>query len=515
MPAHDQDQLKPIQPIHPIGCLDGSRVYSRRRAGRAVFAVTLMMLVLLGSLNALVQLPPGTVKAAGVAGAAAGTAQTKYPGSIDMLAWMPDSSGILFLSDTDLYRIAANGKGLQYICSGINFILPGPAGQLLAGDGKNLLGLSLLTGTAFPISSKTPAAFNSGMQSGNGLRRAAWSINSNTAYFGSADGYIMSYDPPTGKLTALERGLDPQVISESATGLERLVFWTLSSSAQGAATGQIRIREWQSAQSGQSGQPTQPTQSGQSGQSGQPISSTSASAISFAPALPPGRSPVWLSANEIAYIASIKGNNQLVLAKVGAGAGAGTSAANATANTNTASAALTFQSDFSFLTIQLAAYEDPAEAEAFVSVCQPLCAPYPMYIVEAEVKNAKWYRVRVGIFKDKTSLNAALENILIALKNVAAWEGSYFFSTAMNDFGWLCAAPDGTFLIFSLMNAIYRYNRQDQSVVCLYAPVKFTPGINTNAILSPDGEKIAFVDDSGRLKIMSARGDQLTTILDR
>ncbi|MGI5853649.1 MAG: hypothetical protein ACOX8I_04945, partial [Bacillota bacterium] len=70
MPAHDQDQLKPIQPIHPIGCLDGSRVYSRRRAGRAVFAVTLMMLVLLGSLNALVQLPPGTVKAAGAAGVA-------------------------------------------------------------------------------------------------------------------------------------------------------------------------------------------------------------------------------------------------------------------------------------------------------------------------------------------------------------------------------------------------------------------------------------------------------------
>ena len=407
-----------------------------------------------------------------------GAAQAKSPRTIDMLAWMPDSTCLLFLADNDLYSIAANGKGLQYICSGIDFILPGPAGQLLAGDGKNLLGLSLLTGATFPLSEKTPAAFNCDMPAGKGLRRASWSLLSNTAYYGSTDGYIMSYEASTGKLTAVEKGLDPQVTAVSSTGSERherLVFWT----ATPTAAGQIRIRNLQPAASSSA--------------------SGSASSLSFAPALPSGRSPVWLAPNEIAYVTSTKGNHQLALAKVSPEKGA----------------ALTHQSAFAFQTIQLAAYLDPAEAAAFVSMCRPLCAPYPLYVVEAEVNKTKWYRVRVGIFKNKTGLTLALDHILPAMRTAAAWDGKYFIDTAANDFGWLCPAPDGSFLIFSLMNAVYRYNKQDQSLVCLYEPAYYAPENKTNAILSPDGEKIAFVDESGRLKVMSACGDQPVTILNQ
>lgn len=504
MPACDKDPYGNDQFIYSM--------VRMRRTGKAPLVAAIMLLMLLG-LNFLAWQPSCVAGDVGSEPSADSNdfsaPQTKYPRTIDTLAWMPDSNSILLISDSDLYSIAANGQGLKFICSGIDFILPGPAGQLLAGDGQSLLGLSLLTGATFPISKKAPAAFS--LLAGKGLRRASWSVLSNTAYYGSADGYIMSYEAHTGNLIALEKGLDPQVVSGisavagsaagsnsragsvagsnsgAAPGSERLVFWTTSPTE----TGQIRIRNLQ------------------------PVSSGSVSSTSFAPALPPGRSPVWLARNEIAYISSANGNNQLALAKV--------SPENSTANTankagasNTAKATLTYQSAFAFQTIQIAAYSDPEEAAAFMNVCRDLCAPYPIYVVEAEVNHTKWYRIRVGIFRNKTSLNTALNHILPVLKTAAAWDGKYFIATTVNSFGWLCPSPDGTFLIFSLMNAVYRYNNQDLTkLVCLYEPTFYAPENKTNAVLSPDGEKIAFVDESGRLKIMSARGDRLTTILNR
>ncbi len=131
------------------------------------------------------------------------------------------------------------------------------------------------------------------------------------------------------------------------------------------------------------------------------------------------------------------------------------------------------------------------------------------------MNHTKWYRIRVGIFNNKTDLNSALDRILPALKTAAAWDGKHFIATATNHFGWLCPSPDGSFLIFSLMNAIYRYNNRDQKLVCLYKPAIYAPENKTNAILSPDGEKVAFLDESGRLRVMSAQGDQLITILNR
>ncbi|HAH97047.1 MAG TPA: hypothetical protein DCL69_09145 [Firmicutes bacterium] len=455
MPAYDNDHDQ----------LRQSLVLPRRTA---VMAAALILLMLLG-LSSLIWQPSGAAEAAG-------SAPRTAPRTIDALVWMPDSNSLLFISDTDLYGIAANGKGLRYICSGIDFVLPGPAGQLLAGDGQSLLGLSLLTGATFPVSEKAPAAVN--MPDAEGLRRASWSLLSNTAYYGSADGDIMAYEAPTGKLTPLEKGLDPQVSLTAGTlRAERLVFWTAAPNE----AGQIRIRDLHSA-----------------------------SARSFAPALPPGRSPVWLAQNEIAYIAAVKGNNQLALAKVSPQTSA--VGANATGATN---AALIYQSAFAFQTIQIAAYTDPEEAAAFISVCQPLCDPYQIYVVAAEVNHTKWYRIRVGIFKNKTDLNSALDRILPALKTAAAWDGKHFIATAANHFGWLCPSPDGSFLIFSLMNAIYRYNNRDQKLVCLYKPAIYAPENKTNAILSPDGEKVAFLDESGRLRVMSAQGDQLITILNR
>lgn len=477
MPAYDNDQLRQ------------SKVRMRRTDAIFTTIMLLMLLMLLG-LNSLAWQPSCLAGAAGSEPSAdsngLGASQTKYPRTIDTLAWMPDSDSILFISDSDLYSIAANGTGLKFVCSGIDFILPGPAGQLLAGDGQSLLGLSLLTGATFPVSEKAPAAFS--LPAGKGLRRASWSLFNNTAYYGSADGYIMSYEAHTGNLATLEKGLDPQVMSGASAiagsiagsnsgaspGSERLVFWTATASPTEA--GQIRIRSLQSA-----------------------------SSKSFAPALPPGRSPVWLTRNVIAYIAAVNGNNQLALAKV--------SPENSAADA--ANAALTYQSAFAFQTVQIAAYSDPEEAVAFMSVCQALCAPYPMYVVEAEVNHTKWYRIRIGIFRNKNSLNTALDHILPVLKTAAAWDGKYFIAAAANDFGWLCPSPDGTFLIFSLMNAVYRYNNRDQKLVCLYEPAFYAPENKANAILSPDGEKIAFLDESGRLKTMSARGDRVTTILNR
>ena len=457
MPAYDNDHDQ----------LRQSLVLPRRTA---VMAAALILLMLLG-LSSLIWQPSGAAEAAG-------SAPRTAPRTIDALVWMPDSNSLLFISDTDLYGIAANGKGLRYICSGIDFVLPGPAGQLLAGDGQSLLGLSLLTGATFPVSEKAPAAVNMPDADAEGLRRASWSLLSNTAYYGSADGDIMAYEAPTGKLTPLEKGLDPQVSLTAGTlRAERLVFWTAAPNE----AGQIRIRDLHSA-----------------------------SARSFAPALPPGRSPVWLAQNEIAYIAAVKGNNQLALAKVSPQTSA--VGANATGATN---AALIYQSAFAFQTIQIAAYTDPEEAAAFISVCQPLCDPYQIYVVAAEVNHTKWYRIRVGIFKNKTDLNSALDRILPALKTAAAWDGKHFIATAANHFGWLCPSPDGSFLIFSLMNAIYRYNNRDQKLVCLYKPAIYAPENKTNAILSPDGEKVAFLDESGRLRVMSAQGDQLITILNR
>ena len=485
MPAYDNDHDQ----------LRQSLVLPRRTA---VMAAALILLMLLG-LSSLIWQPSGAAEAAG-------SAPRTAPRTIDALVWMPDSNSLLFISDTDLYGIAANGKGLRYICSGIDFVLPGPAGQLLAGDGQSLLGLSLLTGATFPVSEKAPAAVN--MPDAEGLRRASWSLLSNTAYYGSADGDIMAYEAPTGKLTPLEKGLDPQVSLTAGTlRAERLVFWTAAPNE----AGQIRIRDLYSASA-------QPPASSKSAASGL------ASARSFAPALPPGRSPVWLAQNEIAYIAAVKGNNQLALAKVSpqtsAADAAGTTSitstsavgANATGATN---AALIYQSAFAFQTIQIAAYTDPEEAAAFISVCQPLCDPYQIYVVAAEVNHTKWYRIRVGIFNNKTDLNSALDRILPALKTAAAWDGKHFIATATNHFGWLCPSPDGSFLIFSLMNAIYRYNNRDQKLVCLYKPAIYAPENKTNAILSPDGEKVAFLDESGRLRVMSAQGDQLITILNR
>ena len=471
MPAYDNDHDQ----------LRQSLVLPRRTA---VMAAALILLMLLG-LSSLIWQPSGAAEAAG-------SAPRTAPRTIDALVWMPDSNSLLFISDTDLYGIAANGKGLRYICSGIDFVLPGPAGQLLAGDGQSLLGLSLLTGATFPVSEKAPAAVN--MPDAEGLRRASWSLLSNTAYYGSADGDIMAYEAPTGKLTPLEKGLDPQVSLTAGTPrAERLVFWTAAPNE----AGQIRIRDLYSASA-------QPPASSKSAASGL------ASARSFAPALPPGRSPVWLAQNEIAYIAAVKGNNQLALAKVSPQTSA--AGANATGATN---AALIYQSAFAFQTIQIAAYTDPEEAAAFISVCQPLCDPYQIYVVAAEVNHTKWYRIRVGIFNNKTDLNSALDRILPALKTAAAWDGKHFIATAANHFGWLCPSPDGSFLIFSLMNAIYRYNNRDQKLVCLYKPAIYAPENKTNAILSPDGEKVAFLDESGRLRVMSAQGDQLITILNR
>ncbi|HBE04993.1 MAG TPA: hypothetical protein DCY85_00710, partial [Firmicutes bacterium] len=131
MPAYDNDHDQ----------LRQSLVLPRRTA---VMAAALILLMLLG-LSSLIWQPSGAAEAAG-------SAPRTAPRTIDALVWMPDSNSLLFISDTDLYGIAANGKGLRYICSGIDFVLPGPAGQLLAGDGQSLLGLSLLTGATFPRS---------------------------------------------------------------------------------------------------------------------------------------------------------------------------------------------------------------------------------------------------------------------------------------------------------------------------------------------------------------------------
>lgn len=208
-----------------------------------------------------------------------------------------------------------------------------------------------------------------------------------------------------------------------------------------------------------------------------------------------GKNPCWLSEDELALLAWDGGGWQVAAMK-----------------RNSRSPAI--QTTLHFYTAQLAAFSSFKEARLFAEACAAFSGTLPVYLVTADVGGTRWYRVRLGIFESVQDLETALSGISPELKRIPAWDGKYFVSRASNEYGWLWASPDGSAIVFEAMGILYRFERSKEALRVLWKPRVLSPWAIREAALSPDGSRLAFIDESGRLNIMPAAGGPAKVILE-
>lgn len=322
----------------------------------------------------------------------------------------------------------------------LTFISPGPAGQLLAGDGASLRSLSPATGRTNVLAKCRPEG------------RASWHPNRETAVF-CADGKLMVYHGRTGTLDSIGSGKDP-VFSPDG---RRLAFWRLR---DGIA--EIAI---------------------------QPFGGTSKAGS----VLGHGRYPVWLGLDTITYLNSGTAGSRIVIR-------------------NLKSGSVSPLPVPSFWTLQVAAVSNSAEAADFVRGLAG--SPLPVFVEEVDLKGTRWYRVRAGIFHTKDEAEKAFASLEPMLDSMAEWTGTYLVTPVAPRFGGLSAVPDGSLVVFDSMGIIYAFDRSRGSLRMLWRPLHPSPDSVRDIAVAPDGRRLAFIDDAGRLNVLRIADGQVRIIVD-
>lgn len=283
--------------------------------------------------------------------------------------------------------------------------------------------------------------------------RAAWSSDGNTAVFSAAgDIYRLAVSGSTVQRVA--SGFDP-VLSQRG---DRIAFWRAHGGlpqvfVQDLASGEIRM-------------------------------------LTFLG----GKSPAWIAQDRYVYVAWQNGQWQVALGR--------------------ADTEPQMLSSLSFYTAQLASFPSYKEARLFADACAVFSGKWPVYIVTAEVSGTRWYRVRLGIFESPEASTKALAAIAADLKQVPSWDGQSFVTRAANEFGWLWPLPGGGGVVFEAMGAIYHINFGDHNTRVLWSPSVLSPKPSRELALSPDGQRVAFVDEQGRLLIIGLKDGKVNVALD-
>lgn len=204
-----------------------------------------------------------------------------------------------------------------------------------------------------------------------------------------------------------------------------------------------------------------------------------------------GKQPVWLTYRELACITRQRDNWQVALVNLKDG----------TARPIT---------KLTFYSIQLAAFPTLAEARSFADRL-PGCFS-AVGVQETSARGARWYRVRAGAFSSTEQAESAFAEALPQLKTIPGWDGSHIIAPAVNDFGWLWPAPDGSALVFEAMGAIYHYDCRKGTLKTLWRPAAYSLQATRQIALSPNGRRIAFIDEAGRLNVMPVSGGKATVV---
>lgn len=278
--------------------------------------------------------------------------------------------------------------------------------------------------------------------------RNSWVSGGETMAF-SSRGNLFFYHTRAGKIEQAGAGLDPMF---SPRG-DQLVFWRQQSgSPRIVVRGFPNGREW----------------------------------LSVA-----GKQPVWLTYRELACVIKQRDNWQVAVVSLKDG----------TAKPITS---------LSLFTVQLAAFPTAAEAQVFA---ERLPAGFPaVCLQETDAKGKRWYRVRAGTFLTVAQAEAAFNKALPQLKDMPGWNGSHMIAPALNEFGWLWPTPDGTALVFEAMGSIYHYDFKKAALKALWRPEALSMLPERDVALSPDGGRIAFVDEQGRLNVMPVGGGKPTVV---
>lgn len=322
----------------------------------------------------------------------------------------------------------------------VTFISPGPAGQLLIGDGTTLRSLSPATGRTYIIAQRRPEG------------RASWHPNRETAAFG-ADGNLLIYHSRTGTIESFGSGKDPAFSPDG----RRLAFWRTR-----GGTAEVVM---------------------------QPFGGSSRTGS----VLCPGRYPVWLGPDIIACLSSSPTGSRIVIRNLKSGSVSPIPVP-------------------SFWTLQVAAFSASTEAERFVR--RLAGSPLPVFVEEADLKGTRWYRVRVGIFHTQDEAEKAFAALKPILGSVDEWTGTHLVAPATPRLEGLSAAADGSLVIFDSMGAIYAFDRSRSMLRVLWRPLRLSPDAVRDIAVAPDGRRLAFIDDTGRLNILRIGDGQVRTIVD-
>lgn len=324
----------------------------------------------------------------------------------------------------------------------VDFVLPGPANQVIAGNGRSLFSLSLETGKPVYLAYIAPRG------------RGSWSQDGTLVYFESQN-RIMRYTISTAAIDPLAAGRDPEL---SPSG-HRLAF-------------------------------TAPGANGETSPAVLDLAKGEAKVLGIA-----GMRPVWLDDERLACVCYADNNWQLCLI-------------------TPAEDRPRVVSSFSFYSVQLQAFSSEEAALDFARDVEiRLDSAESVFVQEAVVKGIRWYRVRVGLFKTPGQATTLAGRTAVTLKGLEGWQGNCFVTPAENCFGWLRPLPDGSGLVFEMMGALYRYDTDSKVPVPLYTPKHFSAKPVRDVALSPDGKRIAFINENGDLLTIPTSGGEALVLL--
>lgn len=323
----------------------------------------------------------------------------------------------------------------------VDFVLPGPGNQVIAGDGSSLFALSLETGKLAQLAHIAPRG------------RGAWSKDGGIAYFETQD-RIYRYTVSTGAVDTLAVGRDPEL---SPSG-HKLAF-------------------------------TSPDGNGRVNPALLDLAKGEVQVLGIA-----GMQPVWLDDERLACVGYADDNWQLCLI--------------------TPSEESRVVSSFSFYSVQLQAFSTEKAALDFArDVETRFDSAEPVFVQAALVNGARWYRVRLGLFRAAGQAAVLAGRAASTLKGLEVWQGNCFVTRTENCFGCLRPLPDGSGLIFEVMGALYRYDMERKVSVPLYTPKRFSAAPVRDIALSPDGKRIAFINENGDLATIPTSGGDPVVLL--
>lgn len=207
-----------------------------------------------------------------------------------------------------------------------------------------------------------------------------------------------------------------------------------------------------------------------------------------------GMQPVWLDDERLACVGYADDNWQLCLI--------------------TPSEESRVVSSLSFYSVQLQAFSTEKAALDFArDVETRFDSAEPVFVQAALVNGARWYRVRLGLFRAAGQAAVLAGRAASTLKGLEVWQGNCFVTRTENCFGCLRPLPDGSGLIFEVMGALYRYDMERKVSVPLYTPKRFSAAPVRDIALSPDGKRIAFINENGDLATIPTSGGDPVVLL--